>query len=595
MSDHLELGHEHIITGHNKQQGIHLRYLWLLWWVNQQHRHGSETGLCMGWQQAPGRLKQQRQTRLLLMIGGSRGAGAKGQTSSLGSGIEMDTEDGRQCALCLKYGDDKLNDAGRLLYIGQNEWTHVNCALWSAEVFEEGDGSLKNVHMAVGRGKLMRCEYCQKPGATVGCCLSSCQSNYHFMCARACNCVFEEDKKVYCQRHKDLVEGKTVLEDGFEVMRRTFVDFEGITLRRKFLTGLEPENVNMMIGECSRVYWSTFDARRKCVYRCKIMEYHPPASETDLNSLDDGANHTIVHSPSTTEVNDATEPTGTGQEDHPHSPERLQGMAGQKTGPLPPPRTLPSSRIKAPSYPTSCRWSSGGSRPLPSPGESASLCHLLQRPSPSRTAVAATLNNLAVLCGKRGKYKEAEPLCKRALEIREKVLGKLHPDVAKQLNNLALLCQNQGKYDEVERYYSHALEIYESRLGPDDPNVAKTKNNLASCYLKQGKYKEAEALYKEILTRAHEKEFGSVSGENKPIWMHAEEREEHSKVSWIWPLPEPRPHTHHPVPLPSLYKKNRQLASASHTGHVTGTLPSSVYLTEPDSKPHQEILGTGER
>ena len=35
--------------------------------------------------------------------------------------------------------------------------------------------------------------------------------------------------------------------------------------------------------------------------------------------------------------------------------------------------------------------------------------------------MAATLNNLAVLYGKRGKYKEAEPLCKRALEIREKV------------------------------------------------------------------------------------------------------------------------------------------------------------------------------
>lgn len=40
-----------------------------------------------------------------------------------------------------------------MLYIGQNEWTHVNCALWSAEVFEDDDGSLKNVHMAVIRGK----------------------------------------------------------------------------------------------------------------------------------------------------------------------------------------------------------------------------------------------------------------------------------------------------------------------------------------------------------------------------------------------------------------------------------------------------------
>ncbi|XP_060560135.1 kinesin light chain-like isoform X30 [Ruditapes philippinarum] len=145
---------------------------------------------------------------------------------------------------------------------------------------------------------------------------------------------------------------------------------------------------------------------------------------------------------------------------------------------------------------------------------------------PDHPAVAATLNNLAVLYGKRGKYKEAEPLCKRALEIREKVLGEDHPDVAKQLNNLALLCQNQGKYEEVEHYYTRALKIYLKQLGPDDANVAKTKNNLASAFLKQGKYKQAEVLYKEILTRAHEKEFGKVGGDNKPIWMQAEEREE---------------------------------------------------------------------
>merc|ERR1712117_343353 len=104
--------------------------------------------------------------------------------------------------------------------------------------------------------------------------------------------------------------------------------------------------------------------------------------------------------------------------------------------------------------------------------------------------------------------------------------GSDHPDVAKQLNNLALLCQNQGKHEEVERYYQRALEIYESKLGQDDPNVAKTKNNLASAYLKQGKYKEAEILYKQVLTRAHEREFGSIDEKNKPIWQIAEDREE---------------------------------------------------------------------
>ncbi|KAK1893731.1 Kinesin light chain 1 [Dissostichus eleginoides] len=120
-------------------------------------------------------------------------------------------------------------------------------------------------------------------------------------------------------------------------------------------------------------------------------------------------------------------------------------------------------------------------------------------------------------------------MCDAKEEKEEQVLGKDHPDVAKQLNNLALLCQNQGKYEEVEYYYMRALEIYQTKLGHDDPNVAKTKNNLASCYLKQGKFKQAETLYKEILTRAHEREFGSVDDENKPIWMHAEEREEQSK------------------------------------------------------------------
>jgi len=40
--------------------------------------------------------------------------------------------------------------------------------------------------------------------------------------------------------------------------------------------------------------------------------------------------------------------------------------------------------------------------------------------------VAATLNNLSVLLSKRGRYQEAEPLCKRALIIREKASSPVH-------------------------------------------------------------------------------------------------------------------------------------------------------------------------
>lgn len=49
--------------------------------------------------------------------------------------------------------------------------------------------------------------------------------------------------------------------------------------------------------------------------------------------------------------------------------------------------------------------------------------------------MAATLNNLAVLYGKRGRYREAEPLCQRALEIREKVLPPPGPDLGPSLQS----------------------------------------------------------------------------------------------------------------------------------------------------------------
>lgn len=52
----------------------------------------------------------------------------------------------------------------------------------------------------------------------------------------------------------------------FEVNRRVYVDFEGISLRRKFLTGLEPELINVMIGRrltfsCSSIHSFVFHTR----------------------------------------------------------------------------------------------------------------------------------------------------------------------------------------------------------------------------------------------------------------------------------------------------------------------------------------------
>uniref|UniRef100_A0A8C3F1C6 [histone H3]-lysine(4) N-methyltransferase n=1 Tax=Chrysemys picta bellii TaxID=8478 RepID=A0A8C3F1C6_CHRPI len=332
---------------------------------------------------------------------------APGEVVLAKQGLGSGAEDKRQCALCLQYGDAPSKDAGRLLYIGQNEWTHVNCAIWSAEVFEENDGSLKNVHAAVVRGRQMRCEHCQRTGATVGCCLSACLSNYHFMCARLRRCTFQEDKKVFCQKHTDLLDGtEIVTEDGFDVLRRVYVDFEGISFKRKFMVGLEPDTVNMMIGsikidslglltdlsecegrlfpvgyQCTRLYWSTVDARRRCWYKCRILECRPQLSQKEpdlLGGLEE--NQTIAHSPATeSHLGDphllGAAPAMLAPECH--SPSR-------NPGPLPPPesatasvpRSLAGARIKVPNYSPTRRPLAGvSSRPLPSPGSTSSMAH----------------------------------------------------------------------------------------------------------------------------------------------------------------------------------------------------------------------------
>uniref|UniRef100_A0A087XLY9 [histone H3]-lysine(4) N-methyltransferase n=1 Tax=Poecilia formosa TaxID=48698 RepID=A0A087XLY9_POEFO len=288
--------------------------------------------------------------------------------------------DERQCSLCQKYGDLKPNEAGRLLYLGQNEWAHVNCCLWSAEVFEEDNGSLLHVHSAVTRGRLMRCERCNQTGATVGCCLTSCQSNYHFMCARSRQCVFQDDKKVYCHKHRHLITGRMITGQEFEVNRRVYVDFEGISLRRKFLTGLEPELINVMIGslqidtlgmlselsankgklfpvsfQCSRWYWSTLNPLRRCRYTCKIREVRPVVPEKPVEEMpDQGDNHTIAHSPkcAAQEVEET--------EAHPPAEESL--VPGLPT------KSDQGTKPKVPNHPLHRRPAGGLSRPLPSPG-----------------------------------------------------------------------------------------------------------------------------------------------------------------------------------------------------------------------------------
>ncbi|NWQ63229.1 KLC1 protein, partial [Neopipo cinnamomea] len=196
-----------------------------------------------------------------------------------------------------------------------------------------------------------------------------------------------------------------------------------------------------------------------------------------------------------------------------------------------------------------------------------------------------TLHNLVIQYASQGRYEVAVPLCKQALEDLEKTSGHDHPDVATMLNILALVYRDQNKYKDAANLLNDALAIREKTLGKDHPancgfsyaqpnpvlvflwtqtntchfpvtgkcrcrifndiNKDIVKASLPFIHLKSGEntFKLGITLYIEVtcilsaincrkefslhcMTVAYAPLSRCQSNENKPIWMHAEEREE---------------------------------------------------------------------
>ena len=112
--------------------------------------------------------------------------------------------------------------------------------------------------------------------------------------------------------------------------------------------------------------------------------------------------------------------------------------------------------------------------------------------SPSSTIWPSLYNNA-------GRYAEAEPLYKRALEARERTLGKDHPSTLMSLNNLANLYTAQGQYEKAEPLFKQALETSERVLGKEHPSTLTYLGNLMALCDNQGRYADAEPLAKRAL------------------------------------------------------------------------------------------------
>ncbi len=112
---------------------------------------------------------------------------------------------------------------------------------------------------------------------------------------------------------------------------------------------------------------------------------------------------------------------------------------------------------------------------------------------------AKTLNSIANIYADQGKAEKAEANYKVVLDIREKKLGKEHPDYASILNNLAGIYQFTGEYDLAISMFEEAKKIFGQVYGVKSKEYAQALHNLANVYFETGNFNQAELFYTEAL------------------------------------------------------------------------------------------------
>ncbi|KAK9407230.1 histone-lysine N-methyltransferase 2D [Crotalus adamanteus] len=205
----------------------------------------------------------------------------------------------RKCCFCHEEGDGATDGPARLLNLDLDLWVHLNCALWSTEVYETQGGALINVEVALHRGLLTKCSLCQKTGATNSCNRIRCPNVYHFACAIRAKCMFFKDKTMLCPLHK--LKGPCDQElSTFTVFRRVYIERDevkqiasiiqrGERLHMFRVGGLVFHAIGQLLPhqmadfhsatalypvgyEATRIYWSLRTNNRRCCYRCTICE-----------------------------------------------------------------------------------------------------------------------------------------------------------------------------------------------------------------------------------------------------------------------------------------------------------------------------------
>lgn len=110
----------------------------------------------------------------------------------------------------------------------------------------------------------------------------------------------------------------------------------------------------------------------------------------------------------------------------------------------------------------------------------AALAATTAVPEPLPLAEAHALEALAAVLVRERQHSEVEVLLQRAVQIRERVQGIRHPDLASTLLRLGRELGRQRRHREAEALYVRALAIQGEALGDNHPDLAATLYELGT-------------------------------------------------------------------------------------------------------------------
>jgi eukaryotic-like serine/threonine-protein kinase len=136
-----------------------------------------------------------------------------------------------------------------------------------------------------------------------------------------------------------------------------------------------------------------------------------------------------------------------------------------------------------------------------------------------------------------GLYDQADEHLARALELRERILGELHPTTLEAGNRMAILRDHQGRFEEAEALHVRTLDHRRAVLGDDDRATLESINNLGSLYSKLDRRAEAEPLCVEAAERRrrtlgeeHPDTLQSLGNLGSLYWMQGR----HAEAEPLW-------------------------------------------------------------